>query len=285
MSSRRKPKYAKQKESGLVPALIVITLLAIITAVIVLVLVGRPSAVKQPASPGASNLQETGQPAEAAETAGVPMDVRFPYALEDDGLELTSLFRYTGNNPDCGWAEGTDVGAVILKNETGRYLETLNLAVIMADGTVLSFMASNIPHGKTVQAFERENTSYDDTAEVAEIRCETTYRNGNGLVPDKVKAVSEGMNITLTNVSGETLAGLGVRCHNILDGVYFGGTSYTYPVAEIPADGSIVVVAADCVLGDVGIARIDYRDELIRATMDKQFAAFKSAHVRDLRAA
>lgn len=280
--SRKKPKYIKQRKSSFIPVLIVVAVLAIAAAVVVLVLVGRASAVKQPAAADVANPTVTGQP---AETAGAAMDVSFPYALEDDGLELTSLFQYTGSNPDCGWAEGTDVGAVILKNETGRYLETLNLAVIMADGTVLSFMASNIPHGKTVQAFERENTSYDDTAEVAEIRCETTYRNGNGLVPDKVKAVSEGMNITLTNVSGETLAGLGVRCHNILDGVYFGGTSYTYPVAEIPADGSIVVVAADCVLGDVGIARIDYRDELIRATMDKQFAAFKSAHVRDLRAA
>ena len=147
---------------------------------------------------------------------------------------------------------------MILKNETGRYLETLNLTVIMADGTALSFTASDIPHGKTVQVFERENTAYDDTAEVAEIRCETTYRDGVGLVPDKVKAAAEGMNITLTNVSGETLTGLAVRCHNVLEGVYFGGTSYTYPVTEIAADGSAAVAAVDCVLGDVGIARVDY---------------------------
>lgn len=253
--SRRKPKYAKQKESGLVPALIVIAVLAIIAAVVVLALVGRASAVKQPASPDVVTPTETGRP---AETAGASMDVSFPYALEDDGLELTSLFQYTGMNPDCGWAEGTDVGAVILKNETGRYLETLNLTVIMADGTALSFTASDIPHGKTVQVFERENTACDDTAEAAEIRCETTYRDGNGLVPDKVKAAAEGTNVTLTNVSGETLTGLAVRCHNVLDGVYFGGTSYTYPVAEIAADGSAAVAAVDCVLGDVGIARVDY---------------------------
>lgn len=253
--SRRKPKYAKQKESGLVPALIVIAVLAIIAAVVVLALVGRVSAVKQPASPDAANPTVAGQP---AETAGASMDVSFPYTLEDDGLELTSLFQYTGMNPDCGWAEGTDVGAVILKNETGRYLETLNLTVIMADGTALSFTVSDIPHGKTVQVFERENTSCGDTAEVAEVHCETTYRDGNGLVPDKVKAAAEGMNVTLTNVSGETLTGLAVRCHNILDGVYFGGTSYTYPVAEIAADGSAAIAAVDCVLGDVGIARVDY---------------------------
>ena len=78
------------------------------------------------------------------------------------------------------------------------------------------------------------------------------------MVPDKVKAAAEGMNVTLTNVSGETLTGLAVRCHNILDGAYFGGTSYTYPVAEIPADGTAAVAAVDCVLGDVGITRVDY---------------------------
>ena len=93
---------------------------------------------------------------------------------------------------------------------------------------------------------------------MAEIRCETTYRDGAGLVPDKVKAAAEGTNITLTNVSGETLTGLAVRCHNVLEGVYFGGTSYTYPVTEIAADGSAAVAAVDCVLGDVGIARVDY---------------------------
>ena len=27
------------------------------------------------------------------------MDVSFPYALEDDGLELTSLFQYDGQQP------------------------------------------------------------------------------------------------------------------------------------------------------------------------------------------
>ena len=65
-------------------------------AVVVLVLVDRAPAVKQPAAPDVANPTETGQP---AETAGVPMDVSFPYALEDDGLELTSLFQYTGSNP------------------------------------------------------------------------------------------------------------------------------------------------------------------------------------------
>ena len=159
--SRKKPKYIKQRKSSFIPVLIVVAVLAIAAAVVVLVLVDRAPAVKQPAAPDVANPTETGQP---AETAGVPMDVSFPYALEDDGLELTSLFQYTGSNPDCGWAEGTDVGAVILKNETGRYLETLNLTVIMADGTALSFTASDIPHGKTVQVFERENTAYDDTA-------------------------------------------------------------------------------------------------------------------------
>ena len=279
MNSRKKPKYIKQGKSKLVPTLIVIAA--------VLALVGAVLAVKhtQPASPDAANPTETGQPTEAAaETAATRMDVGFPYALEGSGLELTSLFQYTGNNPDCGWAEGTDIGAVILHNETGRYLETLNLTVVMADGTELSFLVSDIPHGKTVWAFEVENKTYDDTTGATEIRCETKYRDGNGLVPDKVKTAAEGMNVTLTNVSGETLAGLGVRCHNILDGAYFGGTSYIYPVAEIPADGSAAVAAVDCVLGDVGIARVDYRDELIRATMDRQFAAFRSERVRDLKA-
>ena len=107
--SRKKPKYIKQRKSSFIPVLIVVAVLAIAAAVVVLVQVDRAPAVKQPAAPDVANPTETGQP---AETAGVPMDVSFPYALEDDGLELTSLFQYTGSNPDCGWAEGTDVGAV-----------------------------------------------------------------------------------------------------------------------------------------------------------------------------
>ena len=77
-------------------------------------------------------------------------------------------------------------------------------------------------------------------------------------MPDKVQVSAEEMNVTLTNVSGQTLTGLEVRCHNILDGAYFGGTSYAYPVAEIPAGGSTTVFAPDCVLGEAATVRVDY---------------------------
>ena len=263
MSNRRKTGDAKPEKSRLVPVL------AAVAVVLGLALVAAALAMKHTGSgkpstdPEATATYESGLPEDSTAgqtTAAAQETVQFPYTLEDDGLEITSLFQYSGNNPDCGWAEGTGISAVILRNDSGRYLETLDLTVVMDDGTELSFAVSDIPHGKTVWAFERENKAYDNTMEVTEIRYETKFREGNGLVPDQVTATVDGMNVTLTNVSGETLTGLEVRCHDILDGVYFGGTSYTYPVAEIPVDESAAVFAADCVMGEAGIARVDYKE-------------------------
>lgn len=259
MSRNQTPKYAKPGKTRLVPVL------CAVAAVLALALAGTALAVKHTGEPSAPTdavtPSEIRQPEKTAGAETAPrVDVQFPCEPED-GLEVTSLFSYTGANPDCGWTEGTGTGAVIVKNDTGRYLETLELTVTMADGSELSFGASDIPHGKTVWAFERENRVYDEKLAVAQIRCKTQYREGNGLAPDKVQVTAKGMDVTLTNVSGQTLTGLEIRCHNIQNGIYFGGTSYTYPVAEIPADGSATVLAAGCVLGEAATVRVDYTDQ------------------------
>ena len=73
------------KKSGRI-LLIVVTILALFLLVFLIwKLIDRVGS--DPQSGGA-------QPAESG--------IELPYALEDGQLEVTSVFQYTGDNPDCG---------------------------------------------------------------------------------------------------------------------------------------------------------------------------------------
>ena len=52
------------------------------------------------------------------------------------------------------------------------------------------------------------------------------------------------------------LSNLLLHCHCLIDGSYFGGLTYTYPVESIPAGQSIAVEAEDCYLGEAAVVRV-----------------------------
>ena len=214
------------------------------------------------AATGENQPGDTTAPAESQPEAGettVPLTtVPLPYDFEKGSLEITSLFQYSGYNPDCGWTEGADMGAVVLTNKSEKYLETLSLTVTMTDGVVLSFRIADIPAGKTVWAFDTDNRTYDSAAAVTDVQYEAVFREDTGLAPETVTVSADAMAITLTNISGQSLENLEVRCHGVLDDGYFGGMSYSYPVETLPAGESTVVLAEDCVLGEAEAALVDY---------------------------
>lgn len=255
-------KNAKQKGKSRL-----VSVLSVLAALLLICLIGMVIFRKGADDP--QNLSDAQERPRSEETSAVteePSDaaaeksaaLELPYVFENGSLEIASLFQYSGLNPDCGWSEGTDVGAVVLTNRSDRYLEGLNLTVSLTDGTAMSFSIADIPSGKTVWAFETGNQGLNASAALAEVQCSAAFREDSGLIPESVAVRADGMEITLTNLSPEELTGLAVRCHSILDDTYFGGTSYTYPVETIPAGGSTVVFAEDCFLGQTEAAFVNY---------------------------
>lgn len=195
-------------------------------------------------------------PSEAAADATVPAGVRYPYDLADGRLQITSMFQYTGLNPDADFEEGENIGAIVLTNVSQDYLEDLTVTAAISDGTTLTFRVFDLPAGQTVWAFAEGNGVLDLKAVCVQIESQSSFTQDPGPLGTNVTAEVQGTEVRLTNTSDSTISAGELRCHMVLNDIYFGGTSYAYPVSAIPAGESVAVTAADCILGEIAVARL-----------------------------
>lgn len=219
-----------------------------------------PHSSSGPASSGGAS-QPTGDPGQAdgtglsgggeqSQTTEPAPRIAFPHSFEDGKLEIRSLFLYSGANPDNGWETGENIGALEIVNTSEEHLVSLDVTVSLRDGTELTFRAEEIPAGQKVLAFSPENAEAYNTSGVETLEYEAVFSGTESLIPGTVSAEVSGTRVTLTNNGATALSGLELSCHTVLDGVYFGGLAFTYPVEDLTPGGSAAVDAADCFLGD-----------------------------------
>ena len=227
------------KKSGRI-LLIVVTILALFLLVFLIwKLIDRVGS--DPQSGGA-------QPAESG--------IELPYALEDGQLEVTSVFQYTGDNPDCGDEAGEDIAALAVTNKSGRHLTSAQLLAKLADGTEIRFTVADVPAGQTVWVFAADNSRYDTANPCASIGCDAQFEASTPVLPEQLSVSVEETAVTLTNTSGKDLENLTVDCHCLLNDAYFGGRTYSYAVPSIAAGGSVTIQAEECYLGEAVVVRI-----------------------------
>lgn len=190
--------------------------------------------------------EETKQP---VETEAVT-ESEFPMRLENGALEIASIFQYSGPNPDAGWEEKENIGALELKNTSERYLTSAQITVLLSDGETLQFAAADIPAGQTAWVFESGNGTYQLDKECAKVEVQAEFSDDAGLYTGDIQAAGEGMTLTLTNNTEKDIQKIQVRCHILFNDVYFGGSSYVYPVEQIAAGKSTDIMAFDCIIGD-----------------------------------
>ena len=213
--------------------------------------------------PGSSGRTQEDTPTGAAssEPATEPVppqkaEASFPMEVEDGKLKITSLFQFTGVNPDCGDAMGEDIASLAVENCSGSYLERAEITVSLADGTSYQFAMEDVPAGKTVWAFALDNGSYDTAAALADVECRAAFTDRAPLMEDAVSVSVEETAVTLSNSTGAALENLVVTCHCLFDEAYFGGRTYSYPVDSIPAGGSVEIQAEECYLGQAEVVRV-----------------------------
>lgn len=180
----------------------------------------------------------------------------FPVEIED-GLVAQSIFQFTGMNPDAENMFGEEIAGVQLVNTSEEHLVRAEVTAVLADGTTLTFVAEDVPAGKTVMAFCLEHESLPDPNMCEEVFGWAEFDSGDPRSPELVEISVKGTEITIQNVSGEDLTDLNVSCHSMLDSSYFGGSTYSYNVASLPAGRSTVVIAEDCILGMAEVVRVD----------------------------
>ena len=183
-------------------------------------------------------------------------DVSFPCLLAEDSLSCTSLFQYSGDNPDCGGQAGEEIASLAVTNQSEKHLASAKLTAKLADGTKRVFQLADIPAGQTVWVFAQDNGSFTSSNTCKELKCEASFAEEPPFLADQVAVEAEGISVTLTNLTDEDLAGLTVYCHCLFDGTYFGGLTYAYPVDGIPAGESVTIQAEECYLGEAAVVRV-----------------------------
>lgn len=194
---------------------------------------------------------------EPSQTETEPVGPLFPVELEDGLLTVRSLFQFSGMNPDADNAFGEDIAGVELTNNSDSHMTAAEVTVLMRDGTVLTFRAEDVPAGRTVMAFCVEHASIRNVNGCEEVYGYAEFDDSDPLRSDLVACTVDGIAITVRNVSGAELSDLNVICHGLLDGSFFGGSTYCYNVSTLPAGASTVIYAADCILGMTEVVRVE----------------------------
>ncbi len=243
---------------------VVIVLLLALAAAVLLIIRGQDAETGGTAEDGISasesDQREGGQRTEpeAAQDEGETREagLTFPYELENGRLSVQSIFQFTGFNPDNGEQEGENIAALTVVNQSDEYVVSAEIQVLQDHGAELTFEITDLPSGESVMVFEKENKTYEPDDVCMEITDTAEFRNGDLLMTDRIAVSAEGTAVTLTNHSQEAFRNLLLHCHCRIDGVYFGGLTYTYPVTELAAGQSVTVDAADCYLGEAAVVRI-----------------------------
>lgn len=196
-----------------------------------------------------------GDPQPDASPSVVP-GLTLPYALEDGKLELTAVFQYTGDNPDCSDETGEDIAALAVTNQSDQHLTKATFTAELADGTALQFEAADVPAGETVWAFASDNSSYDTANPCVAVTCDARFEASTPVLAEQLSVSVEGTAVTLTNISGAALENLTVDCHCLFNEAYFGGRTYSYAVPSIAAGSSVTIQAEECYLGEAAVVRV-----------------------------
>lgn len=184
--------------------------------------------------------------------------LEFPYKLDNDQLEIESVFQYSGMNPDFDDEEGEDIGAIQLKNCSDKYLESAEIIVTAANDQAYTFVLENLPAGSSVMAFEVNNKELPALATVTKIDAKTSYSEQISLNEDTISISTDETGIHLGNISTESIQNMTVIYHCALENEYFGGKSYQKQVESLDAGESVFVEADECYLGEATVVGIKY---------------------------
>ena len=183
----------------------------------------------------------------------------FPMELEGGCLTVHSLFPYSGMNPDAGLSFGENIAGLQLTNTSDEHISLAELTAVLDDGTELCFRVEDLPPGMSAMLFEPEGRTLDGDRYCVDLYGFAEFEE-DPMQSELVAVSVDGIAVTLYNVSGRDLTDLRVACHGLLDGSCFGGTTYIYDVASLPAGAATVINAVDCILGEARVVRVGIGD-------------------------
>lgn len=186
--------------------------------------------------------------------------ISFPLSLEGGAIEVDNVLRYSGTNPDAGWADATDAVALTVRNNSASQLTSASFSMTLTDVDTgeraeQSFTLSELPAGGVAMLIAKENETVSNALVCTDLRL-TGAVFDTPMLPEGILVSTDGITVTLTNTSENELSNIDVYCRNVFDGTYFGGAAYKYSVEKLSSGGSAVVTADECFLGEVAVVRV-----------------------------
>ena len=185
--------------------------------------------------------------------------LELPYELDGGKLVLKAIFQSTIANPDCNDKEGENIASVEILNQSGEFLSSADITVILEDGTELNFRIMDIPAGTAVWAFETGNAEITQNPACQSINCKAEYEAVTPIM-ELLNTEENGTSVTFQNLTDNNLTDLNASFHCLFEeNVYYGGITCQYPIEEIPAGESITLEIEECYLGSAQAVRVEQK--------------------------
>ena len=176
-------------------------------------------------------------------------EASFPLLPEGAGIRIEMPFSYDGLNPDADIAEGINIAALSITNQSGRHLAEAELILATTDGIHIRFYAQHIPNARKAVLFCTDNLELPPQDQWHRIYYRVVSAEADSLLETGLRSEIIGTQVVLTNETGESLPPFVLYCHDLLSEEYFGGKAYAYNVNTIPSGQSVTIDAADSLIG------------------------------------
>lgn len=192
--------------------------------------------------------------------AGDPTtDTTAPGTRPAGNLICVEISRFSGGFVEDGSdTQVQDVAAILVANNTGKFLELATVTYQVGDRTAV-FRVTGLPSGKRAWVLESNRLTLSDGDELVLEDCQETYNPNAILFSDALEVSRQGHSLTLTNISDKRLSNVVVYYKNTLkDGSYMGGITYFISFGDL-APGDSVTKAKDHFGDNSEIVRFSYQ--------------------------
>lgn len=174
-----------------------------------------------------------------------PVVVTPTNGFSDENLYLQALGGYSGNYLEDGTDElVSNVAAILVTNTSDKMLQVAQIVFQVGDGQVAQFQISNLPAGETVLALELTRRPYSSADDFSYGKTASAYMEDPTLESDRVRVdTSKAGELTLENISGETLSEVYVYYKYVQGSSYLGGITYVVPFENVAPGASVTVTA------------------------------------------
>ena len=169
-----------------------------------------------------------------------PEETSIPVVQLGGDLVCMEISRFSGGFVEDGTgAPVTDVAAILVSNNTGKFLELATVTYKVGDRTA-TFKITGLPAGEQAWVLEQNKMQISEGDELIFDECMSSYQSNPVRTPEDLEVTRQGNSVTVRNTTDKTLKNVCIYYKNRMsDGVFLGGISYLINCGDLDAGASV----------------------------------------------